>query len=207
MMIFASVLTVCADTVTITKKWNDGLKGEAANNRQAPKVMIRGEFLAEEFIDFYYPVGSYYETSTDVDPNEVFVGTWVKETKGMVHLSGGSSYAVSKANDNGGVGAQDGGTSKAILPAHTHSVPARGGSTGTVSNDHTHYMKVLTDSKTAGSVDVSSYSGTGFRYTCPSDSHIHSVTINGANLSTVGVSSAGQNMQPYINVNRWHRIS
>jgi len=38
-----------------------------------------------EYIDKFYPVGTYYETTVEnFDPNVSFVGTWVKDTDGRV---------------------------------------------------------------------------------------------------------------------------
>ena len=42
-------------------------------------------------------------------------GTWIKETAGMVHVSGGTGYSVSKANNNSGAGEKDGGVTSVTL--------------------------------------------------------------------------------------------
>lgn len=35
-------------------------------------------------VDFFYPVGTYYETSIEsFDPNKVWGGTWIKDTEGL----------------------------------------------------------------------------------------------------------------------------
>ncbi len=39
--------------------------------------------LSQDMIDFFYPVGSYYETSnTSFDPNVKWGGTWVEDSAG-----------------------------------------------------------------------------------------------------------------------------
>lgn len=44
--------------------------------------------LSQDMIDFFYPVGSYYETSnTSFDPNVKWGGTWVEDSAGRVPVS------------------------------------------------------------------------------------------------------------------------
>lgn len=48
-----------------------------------------------EFLDLFYPVGSYYETSDEnFDPNIRWGGTWVLEAAGKVHIGAGTGYAL-----------------------------------------------------------------------------------------------------------------
>lgn len=72
-------------------------------------------------IDFFYPIGSYYETSdTTFNPNSAWGGTWVLENAGYVHVSGASSgtYTISGATGDSGKGTKDGGSE--YIQAHTH---------------------------------------------------------------------------------------
>ena len=72
-------------------------------------------------LNFFYPVGSYYETSdTNFNPNTSWGGTWVLETEGQVHVSAGTNYAISGANGADGVGIKDGGSID--VPYHTHTI-------------------------------------------------------------------------------------
>lgn len=77
-----------------------------------------------------YPVGSYYETSdSSFDPNTAWGGTWVKEVAGQVHVSAGTGYTVSGANNN----TSDGGETTHTLtinemPSHSHYAYLAGGS-------------------------------------------------------------------------------
>lgn len=46
-------------------------------------------------VDFFYPVGCYFETSdSSFNPNNTWGGTWEKEAEGKVHVSAGSTYTV-----------------------------------------------------------------------------------------------------------------
>ena len=131
-------------------------------------------------LDMFYPVGSYYETSdTTFNPNTAWGGTWVLEVAGMVHVSAGTGYAVNHANDNDGVGAKDGGASTVTLTENT--IPS-----------HTHVIKYENYSRGTGSNPAMGW----IRYG------------EGAEAGTsepYGKGQAHNNMQPYINVNRWHR--
>lgn len=96
-----------------------------------------------EFLDLFYPVGSYYETSnSSFDPNTAWGGTWVKEAEGKVHVSAGSTYTI---NSTGGAatrsytpaGSVNNTTlSASQMPYHRHSVDAL--NTGTANIAHTH---------------------------------------------------------------------
>ena len=69
-------------------------------------------------LDFFYPVGSYYETSdTTFDPNVTWGGTWELEAAGQVHVSAGTGYTVAGALTN----TTDGGSKDAIIPSHNHT--------------------------------------------------------------------------------------
>ena len=93
--------------------------------------------------DFYYPVGSYYETSdTTFNPNTAWGGTWVLETAGLVHVSGGTGYSVAGANSNSGSGEKDGGSTDAIVVEHNHSVNAI--TSGVMSANASHYHRPST---------------------------------------------------------------
>lgn len=90
-------------------------------------------------LDFFYPVGSYYETSnTSFDPNTSWGGTWELETEGQVHVSGSANgtYQVSGALTN----ATDGGASTVKLTdaqvahGHTFTNPAYQATGGAVTN-------------------------------------------------------------------------
>ena len=66
------------------------------------------------YIDLYYPVGTYYcSMSENFDPNEVFVGTWVRDTDGLV------TVAAEIAGTTGGEETHT--ITTAELPSHKHS--------------------------------------------------------------------------------------
>lgn len=69
-------------------------------------------------LDYYYPVGSYYETSdADFDPNTAWGGTWVLESGGNFHIAAGNGYPV---GTTGGEATHTLTTDE--IPAHSHTV-------------------------------------------------------------------------------------
>lgn len=195
------------------------------------------------YLNIIYPIGSYYETSLPItptsghsfennnltdeeiascginwfDPRVIWGGTWILEIAGMMHVSGGTGYAVAKANNANGAGAKDGGSKDAIIPYHNHTF------TGNALGNHAH-------GPASGSYFVSaSISGEGETYSGTLDgsgyklAHIKSTGGFGWGATT-GNKSAGTpsgtvkyagtegnrtnaNMPPHINVYRWHRTA
>lgn len=142
------------------------------------KAVLESVLPTPSLVDFFYPIGSYYETSdTTFDPNESWGGTWVQETAGQVHVSAGTGYAVSGANTN----TSDGGEVTHTLtvnemPAHQHSV--------TLANQGTMYSAIP------------------FTYGTNNGGR-----VAGDFVSSEGGGQAHNNMQSYIVVNRWHRTA
>lgn len=113
---------------------NQNTGGGTAHNNMQPYIVTNYIIKAKDnsaastsvlaMIDFFYPVGSYYETSdTSFNPNVSWGGTWSLETEGQVHVSGSASgtYQVNGARTN----TSDGGASTVKLTdaqvAHGHS--------------------------------------------------------------------------------------
>jgi hypothetical protein len=164
-------------------------------------------------LDFFYPVGSYYETSdASFDPNVTWGGTWSLETAGQVHVSAGTGYTIGST----------GGNKDAIVPYHNHSFTnptVNGGSCSiTSSGGHSHTVARYASSGTAGtgytwdttasSVKYGLYSVTGngaHTHTVPDHTH----SVSGGSVGYAGTSGnvTDANMQPYIVVNRWHRTA
>lgn len=71
-------------------------------------------------LDFFYPVGTYYETSdSDFDPNTTWGGTWVQDSKGKVLVGRSDTGVFSSNNDT--VGNESISILESNLPSHTHS--------------------------------------------------------------------------------------
>ncbi len=158
----------------------------------------------------YYPIGAYFETSDSTfDPNTVWGGTWVLETSGYVHVSGDASgtsspsYPVSKANNNSGAGASDGGSSTVTLTAEQSGVPAH--AHGWQAAMALFGIKANTKENLNPQFALVSQSRTSGGYF--SDRMKDGYGTATANNATKNATSAHNNMQPYINVYRWHRTA
>lgn len=134
-------------------------------------------------IDFFYPVGSYYETSNaSFNPNTTWGGTWILETEGQVHISAGTNYMVSGALTN----TTDGGEETHTLtinemPSHLHGIRGEYGAQASASYPPGGQYYQLTNALSYGFQTASSESKGG--------------------------GQPHNNMQPYIVVNRWHRTA
>ena len=164
------------------------------------------------FLDFFYRVGSYYETSDSTfDPNVEWGGTWELETEGQVHVSAGTNYTVSGALTN----ISDGGNKDAIVPYHRHGV---GSISISSSGEHVHSgsrRNVFGSGSTAGFVsgtatnsDISVTQVTrSTTMTGSVGAHAHSVPSHNTNYVGTDGNVNNANMQPYIVVYRWHRTA
>lgn len=98
------------------------------------------EFVSDnkKLLDFFYPVGTYYETSdANFNPNETWGGTWVQDTKGQVMVSKSDSGTF--ATLNGNAGSETKSIAVANLPSHNHTF------TG---SKHTHSFSATSGSTT-----------------------------------------------------------
>lgn len=186
--------------------WQNGVTPLNATNLNK---MDQGIYDAHQLINLVYPVGCYFETTDEnFDPQTAFGGTWVLETPGQVHVSAGTGYAVAGALTN----TSDGGSKDAIAVSHSHTASA------TADGYHAHGFDYYAQSTNyAGETETGgTLSGSGSKYrfvnsayswfnlagTQAGGSHSHSITVNSA-----GSDGTGKNMQPYINVYRWHRTA
>lgn len=145
--------------------------------------------------DMFYPVGSYYETSSaSFDPNIAWGGTWILETSGQVHVSGATSgtYTVSGALTN----TTDGGAATVTLTAAQSGVPVH---SHPYTDANTTYTAKTTNRKPGSSTAVSYVTG----LTAGGGTNNKTTSNNTAADAT----EAHENMPPYIVVYRWHRTA
>ena len=135
-------------------------------------------------VDLIYPVGSIYMSVNFADPGTLFGGTW-QQIKDRFLLSAGDTYAAGNT----------GGSAKATLPSHTHTLGSEGyqlwgvkigkGSTenGNKISGNEKYYAAATGGSTANYKWLSS-------------------------VDSKGVSDVSQaNMPPYLAVYVWQRLS
>lgn len=164
--------------------------------------------VAQDLIDFFYPVGSYYETSDiSFNPNITWGGTWKEDSAGMVLVA----YDAAQTEFNT-VGKTLGSK---YLQAHNHTL--QNGATGTT-GAHEHDLRY--GSSTGNGLTIS-YGGSGYKvlnveswawrdcgwttnlFTSVSGNHSHTVY---GDISSTGSGNA-QNIQPSVVAKRWHRIA
>lgn len=171
--------------------------------------------------------------TTWFNPKYAWGGEWSLETAGLVHVSGATNHAKYPVSStytdaNNGAGKKQDGDKDAIIPYHNHT--ATGGAvnekdaiTITSSGDHSHNgtRRPIMTTKTSGSAafvgSETTGSDTSSTRVTRSDSmgtHTHSVPKHTHGFTQPTISYAGDpdntldaNMQPYINVYRWHRTA
>lgn len=119
------------------------------------KDLVRG--AGEQLLDFFHPVGSYYETSNNsFDPNTAWGGTWELLDEGYVLLSGSRSGTYRAGRE---YGENTHTLTEAEIPKHKHQsnaalINAAGAGTATpVPNGATYgfaYGAALDTSETGG---------------------------------------------------------
>lgn len=210
-------LSKSSTTYTYTINKIDELTGDIYIQKDSATVFtpVKKEDSRKELVDFFYPIGSYYETTdTDFDPNTTWGGTWELEAEGLVHISAGENYAVS-VND------KDGGASQiTYTPAGTNSGGAVQSHTLTVAEmpSHTHASRItVTYNGNAGNYRSSFATNSNWwnngaggydtnnnvRSTGGGKGHSHEFTPP----TFTGEEATLDNMQPYKIVNRWHRTA
>ena len=150
-----------------------------------------GNFTLTEIFNAVYPVGSYYWSCADVDPESLFGGTWERVIDKFI-LAAGGTYNL---GDTGGSATVTLTTEQ--LPEHKH--PFQGDS-------HTFYW----GQKEGLTNPVGMYNGDG-------NNSIREGVVDGNALmtdhiawhetKTVGSGEAHDNMPPYEVANCWKRIA
>ena len=179
----SSVCMVSAtDTITITKKWDDGLTGVDAANRDAPKVVVTATMSRSEMLDLFYPVGTCYVTvDNSFNPNEAWGGTWVKLSEGQNVIQAGSTF---KFGTTGGEATHTLTVNE--MPSHRH--PA---------------------SQSYDTNGWQSFSGGFLRFNTPATSGGTGWSDNAypTLIGLTGGSQAHNNMPPYVAGNIWKRTA
>jgi hypothetical protein len=145
-----------------------------------------------------HPVGSIYINATNsANPSTYFgFGTWVAFGAGRVPVGFNAADPLFDTAE------ETGGSKNAIVVSHTHTFSATTSENGA----HTHTALLGTDTSDAGPKfrggGSSATSGTGV--TASAGDHQH--TVSGTTSST-GSSGTNANLQPYITVYMWKRVS
>lgn len=177
-------------------------------------------------LDYYYPVGSYYETSdANFNPNTAWGGTWVLEAEGIVHISGtangtykvGTKYGantkkIEDANIAHGHGftmptmASSGSGTIDSSGGHSHTVTTKYTAKNTTTSGNASRVNAAGSSTETGLATIASNTGT---HTHSTPNHTHTWSKNGSvnNLGTPSSRSNFNVMQESLAVYRWHRTA
>ena len=195
-----------------------------AGTQQSVETAINGlnsqiEDIKSQMVDFFHPVGSYYETSDSLfDPNDSWGGTWEEEDPGRVHIGAGGKYSVGVpggeeahklTKDECGLSGHSHGFTQPIVAGGAHShIPSNGQSSGWLQSASAVARIKVSSSGGGGGYNVLYCDSAVERKNTDSVAHTH--TVSGGAVQSNGGADALQahnNMQPYIPVKRWHRIA
>ena len=147
-----------------------------------------------------YPVGSIYMSTVSTNPATLFgFGTWEAMPAGRVLLAQGKSSWGTTYNAGSTGGEATHRLTVGELPAHNHTA-----STNTTGN-HTHQFQLYGPN---GNTNMNFPSDFDTNYarnkgtTLSAGNHSHTININ-----NTGSSQAHNNIQPYLTVYMWKRIS
>lgn len=152
-----------------------------------------------------YPVGAIYASTVSTNPGTLFGGTWEALPAGRVLLAQGTSewgteYA---AGSTGGEATHTLTIGEMPSHGHTATTASAGGhyhatSWGEGSGGKYGYYDTSKNNQGSGSTDNDNYN---FK-TSTNGAHTHTVTV-----SSNGSGQAHNNIQPYISVYLWKRVS
>ena len=147
-----------------------------------------------------YPVGSIYMSTVSTNPATLFgFGTWEAMPAGRVLLAQGKSSGGTTYNAGSTGGEATHQLTVGELPAHNHTA-----STNTTGN-HTHQFQLYGPN---GNTNMNFPSDFDTNYarnkgtTLSAGNHSHTININ-----NTGSSQSHNNMQPYLTVYMWKRVS
>lgn len=170
--------------------------------------------VQESLLDLMHPVGSIYITTSEIPPENILGGKWEPYAQGRTLV--GVNEQVEKYNTAGNTGGEE--TVKLTvdqIPSHGHNVYVNSSGSCSIakSGGHMHKFKVLRNqTKTDGARDVIHPDGSGSQWNSvitENGAHTHTVPNHKHTLtqSNAGGGQAHNNMQPYITVYMWVRIS
>lgn len=203
---------------------------EAAKRTETSKVLTPA-VIAPAILDVVYPVGSIYMSTANVDPSTFIGGSWKALDEGRVLIGANATY---KAGSKGGEATHS--LTTAEMPNHSHSASTSSSGSHTHTrgsmNITGHAAGFPFNSENMFAYDANGAWGpqgafyasgrarTGMRdgregtsvAFDASRSWSGTTSSNGAHTHTVTIDKTGQgvahnNMQPYLSVYMWERVS
>jgi hypothetical protein len=138
---------VAATPLTTIARVVDNLNAQTNDRTNAPSIHAVREAVNNNWLTIY-PIGSIYMCVNDINPSEVFGGTWV-QIKDRFLLAAGDTY------NNGATGGEATHTlTTNEIPSHTHSYYAVTGVMGNyeILGGNDKFCTLSSDSETTGGV-------------------------------------------------------
>ena len=170
--------------------------GTVTGGMIADSTISSSKVILSSFIDLFYPVGSYYETSdTTFDPNVSWTGTWVEDSAGKVTVSQNAA-TFATVGDTGGIERTrqagyappiNSSSSQNANKAYLDYTEAKINGWLTGDNSSSTISRIIQVASVAGNVN--------------NDENSRTATEAGY------YSYTSTNLQPYVVVKRWHRTA
>ena len=166
------------------------------------EISAYSTWSSKKIIDAIYPIGSIYMSVNNVNPSELFGGTWVAWGSGRVPVGVNTSDSNFNTVEKTG-GEKTHKLTVSEMPSHSHSVSGSTNTTGA----HTHGTgsnNFWIGSDTNNIASGTSTGRTTISKTASDGAHSH--TVSGTADATGG-GGAHNNLQPYITCYMWKRTA
>lgn len=163
----------------------DSLQAQTNDRTNAPSIRAVNEAINKNWLTIY-PIGSIYMCVNDINPSEVFGGTWV-QIKDRFLLAAGDIY------NNGATGGSATHTPSGTVGGHTltlDEIPSH-------NHQYSSYLNYYS-ALTGESAYVAAKDETNFNTTSVGGGQAHSHTFTGTSQNT---------MPPYLAVKVWKRTA
>ena len=188
-------------------------------NKEYIDINNQTQTYEEEILNKLYPIGSVYITETNTNPSETLGGVWERYGKGRT-LVGVDPNDTNFNSVNKTGGNKTSTLAITNLPSHTHSIPTLSGtaaSTGAHMHNFLYVSSPIAITYGAGTirtleikpvswVQADSASGNNLKTTSKGN-HTHTITTTASNTENIGNGTSFTNLQPYITVYMYKRIS
>ena len=166
---------------------------ESALNIEYKNLNVNGDLLIKEhpLLDLFYPLGSIYLSTSDLNPSTFFGGLWEQIAQGKTLIGVGTGTDINEVSKTFAVGDTGGEYEHTLtideMPNHQHDV-----------NDFSYGKQGIT---VTGYNDASGWN-------TPSIRSLTGAGSSGTLMATpAGKALSHNNMQPYLAIYIWKRIS
>lgn len=184
---------VATTPLEVIAKVVDTLQAQTNDRTNAPSIRAVREAINENWLTIY-PIGSIYMCVNDINPSEVFGGTWVKIEDRFL-LAAGETY------NNGAIGGSATHTLSGTTNGHTLSGDEIPSHVHTYIDNHPQVVTV--QSPMVGALESGSYMDV---YANPITENTNA-TGGGQAHSHDFTTDMGDTMPPYLAVNMWKRTA